>query len=138
MALKNKEMDDFIEGWSKDDNRCKEAFIELKNYLSAKDDIVLDFIARADVTYSLRAAHTAQKKRPLFVMVDVIEDEPRWLSVCFYGQMVTDPDETGDFVPDGLLGEDAICFDLERYEAEMVGYLKDRIDDAHRRAADAG
>jgi hypothetical protein len=138
MALKNEEITDFIASWSKDDNRCKEAFIELKNYLSAKDDIVLDFIARPDVTYSLRAAHTGQKKRPLFVMVDVIEDEPRWLSVCFYRQMVTDAEETGDFVPDGLLGEDAICFDLERYESQMMGYLKDRIDEAHRQAADAG
>lgn len=130
------EMNNFITNWSKDDNHCKQAFVELKDYLSNKEDTVLDFIARPGLTYSLRAAHVNQKIRPLFVMVDVIEDEPRWLSVCFYGQLVTDPEETGDFVPDGLLGEDAVCFDLESYQSRMLGYLRDRIDEAHRRAAD--
>jgi len=133
---KKKELSDFVDSWDKDDNLCKQAFIELKDYLSAKDDIVLDFIARAGVTYSLRAAHVDQKIRPLFVMVDVIEDEPRWLSVCFYALMVSDPDEMGDFVPGGLIGEDAVCFDLESYQPRVLGYLKDRIDEAHRHAVD--
>jgi hypothetical protein len=137
MRLKNKEINDFVGDWSKDDNHCKQAFIELMDYLSGKEDIVLDFIVREGLTYSLRASRADQKKRPLFVMVDVIEDDPRWLSVCFYGQMVTDPDEIGDFVPEGLLGEDAVCFDVERYESQLLGYLKDRIDEAHRRASDA-
>ncbi|MFO8090630.1 MAG: hypothetical protein R6U13_12375 [Desulfatiglandaceae bacterium] len=135
--LNDKEISEFIANWPKDDNLCKTAFIELKDYLSAKDDILLDFNARPGISYSLRAAHINQKNRPLFVMVDVIEDEPRWLSVCFYGQMVTDPEETGDFVPDGLLGEDAVCFDLESYQSRILGYLRDRIDEAHRRATTA-
>jgi hypothetical protein len=135
MSNDNK-INDFITNWSKDDNHCKQAFLELKDHLSNKDNTVLDFIARPGLTYSLRAAHVNQKSRPLFVMVDVIEDEPRWLSVCFYGQLVTDPEETGDFVPDGLFGEDAVCFDLESYQSRMLGYLRDRIDEAHRRAAD--
>jgi hypothetical protein len=38
-------------------------------------------------------------------MVDVIDDDPevRWLSVCFYGEMITDPDEAGELIPEGLL-----------------------------------
>ncbi len=63
-------------------------------------------------------------------MVDVIEDDPRWLSVCFYGDSISDPDEKGDFVPKGLLGEDAVCFDLEAYDEEDLGYLEGRIDEA--------
>ncbi len=58
-----------------------------------KQGILLDFIARPGVTYSLRAVHAEQKEKDLFVMVDVIEDVERWLSVCFFGNMITDPEE---------------------------------------------
>ena len=45
-------------------------------------------------------------------MVDIIDDDPadRWLSVCFYDELVDDPKGLGDEVPGGLLGEDAKCF----------------------------
>ena len=68
-------------------------------------------------------------------MVDVIEDTPRWLSVCFYNEMIGDPDENGDFVPDGLLGEDALCFDLEEFNEESIRYVQARMDEACRNAA---
>ena len=64
---------DFIAKWSKDENSCKQAFIEMKEYLSSKDGVVFDFNVRPGISYSLRAAHVNQKERPLFVMVDVIE-----------------------------------------------------------------
>ncbi len=136
MTLKDEELNQFIDNWDLDTNLCKRAFLEIKNHLSAKDDLVLDFISRPGISYSLRAAHATQKERPLFVMVDVIEDDPRWLSICFYGQMITDPREIGDFVPDGLLGEDALCFDLDTYQPEALEYVKVRIDEAHRNAAE--
>ena len=90
----------------------------------------MDFIPRPGVTYSLRAAHANQKEKSLFVMVDVIEDDPRWLSVCFYGDMIADPDENGDFVPDGLLGEDAVCFDISAGEDGLIQYGQARMDEA--------
>lgn len=68
-------------------------------------------------------------------MVDVIEDAPRWLSVCFYGEMITDPDEQGDFVPEGLLGEDAICFDIDQYDDALLQYVEARLDEAYRSAS---
>jgi hypothetical protein len=67
-------------------------------------------------------------------MVDVIEDNPRWLSVCFYGEMISDPEEAGDYVPEGLLGEDAVCFDIEAFDAERLAYVMARIDEAYRAA----
>jgi len=30
--------------------------------------------------------------------------------------MITDPEERGDFVPEGLLGEYAHCFDIEEFK----------------------
>ena len=135
MGDATQELKAFIDDWSDTDEENKKAFVQLKTHLEAKADVRLDFIARPGVTYSLRAAHNNQKQRTLFVMVDVIEDDPRWLSVCFYGEMIEDPEEKGDYVPEGLLGEDAVCFDVEAYDADDLGYIEKRMDEAHASAA---
>lgn len=51
----------------------------------------------------------------------------RWLPVCFYGEMVTDPDEAGDLIPGGLLCEDGYCFDLYEYDENQINYLKQSL-----------
>jgi len=119
--------------WHADTNNIKKDFLILKNNFENKSNLQLELIARPGVSYSLRAAHTAQKKRSLFVMVDIIDDDPknRWLSVCFYGEMITDPEEKGDLIPGGLLGEDGYCFDHEEGSDENIAYIQDRIDEAY-------
>ena len=128
------ELQAFVDDWADTDERNKEAFVRLKSHLDAKEGVQLEFIPRPGVTYSLRAAHQNQKQRSLFVMVDVIEDDPRWLSVCYYGDMISDPDEQGDFVPEGLLGEDAMCFDIDQYDDTLLQYVEARLDEAHQNA----
>lgn len=128
------ELEAFIAGWS-DTEENRRAFLRLRDVLTAKPGTELAFVAREGVTYSLRARHADQKDRSLFVMVDVIEDQPRWLSVCFYDDMAGDPDEAGDHVPGGLLGEDAVCFDVESYDEGILAYVEARIEEAHRAAA---
>ena len=125
----------FITEWKDTPEKNKTTFLHFKDYLSSKEGVDLDFIARPGVTYSLRGVHKDQKEKDLFVMVDVIEDVTRWLSVCFYGDMITDPEEKGDFVPGGLLGEDAICFDLEEQDDILVKYIEARLDEAWASAA---
>jgi hypothetical protein len=49
--------------------------------------------------------------------------------------MITDQEEKGDFVPGGLLGEDAVCFDLERRDEALIRYIETRMDEACRNAA---
>lgn len=122
----------FTESWSDSEARVKEAFLSLKAHLEARGDVSLDFHSRPGVSHSLRARHAAQTERDLFVMVDVIDDDPdaRWLSVCFYGDMITDPDEAGDLIPGGLKGSDGYCFDMDEFEDEKVAYLKARFDEA--------
>lgn len=126
----------FIADWTETEEKNKQAFLEFKDFLSAQDGVSIDFVPREGVTYSLRAVHRNQKDHALFVMVDVIEDAPRWLSVCFYGEMVTDPEEKGDFVPEGLLGEDALCFDVETYDEMLQNYIKERLGEALVRASE--
>jgi hypothetical protein len=124
----------FITEWNDSPEKNRDTFLHFKEYLNKKDGVSLDFIARPGVTYSLRAVHKAQTEKELFVMVDVIEDVTRWLSVCFYGDMVTDPDEKGDFVPGGLMGEDAVCFDLEEQDNALIKYIEERLDEAWKNA----
>ena len=125
----------FIEQWTETPEKNKEVFIHLRDYLGRKEGVSLEFIPRPGLTYSLRAVHANPKKKEMFALVDVIEDEPRWLSVCFYGEMITDPEEQGDFVPEGLLGEDAVCFDVEERDADLIHYIEGRLDEASRSAA---
>lgn len=129
------ELNAFIDAWKETPEQTKAVFLHFKEYLSRQDGVRLEFVPRAGVTYSLRASYGTQKTRALFVMVDVIEDTPRWLSVCFYNDMITDPDERGDFVPEGLLGEDALCFDISEQDETFVRYIEHRFSEAWQSAS---
>ena len=132
MALQ--ELDDFLADWEDTEEKNKAVFERLKTFLENKEGVTLNFNPRPGLTYSLRATHVNQKEKSLFAMVDVIEDTPRWLSVCFYGAMITDPEENGDFVPEGLLGEDAVCFDIETWEDGLIAYVESRLEEAWQSA----
>ena len=131
------ELATFLENWTTDPNNAKDAFVRFKDFLLTTPDVRFDFKARPGVSYSLRAANAKNDERPLFVLVDVVDDEPeaRWLSVCFYADMVNDPDELGDFVPSGLMGKDACCLNLEEDDPAMRDYILARLGEAAASAA---
>lgn len=133
----SKELDDFVAGWKTDKLNLRPAFLQYRDFLASLPGVTLDFKARPGISYSLRAKNAAQQQRELFVLVDVVDDEPesRWLSVCFYADMITDPDEQGDFVPEGLMGEDAACFNLDDENPEMQAYIAARLKEAAENAA---
>ncbi|MEA2083995.1 MAG: hypothetical protein U9O82_07110 [Thermodesulfobacteriota bacterium] len=129
------EMEHVIESWQ-DTNGMKSVFLRIKNFLEAQKEAELSFNARPGVSYSLRAAHPGQKNRSLYVMADVVDDDPkdRWLSVCFFEDMITDPEEKGDIIPDGLLGEDGYCFDITEPDEKLAAYVEARIEEAYHSA----
>ncbi len=131
------ELEKFIEDWQETESRTRKAFTEIMEHLKSMDSVSLAFNARPGVSYSLRPKHFNQKERTLFAMADVIDDDPqqRWLSICFYGDMISDPDEMGDLIPGGLLGSDGYCFDLDEYDEATVEYIKTRLDEAWEHAA---
>lgn len=131
------ELNAFIKSWGENPNEMFKAFVTLKEHLESIQGIELTFSARPGVTYSLRAKHPNQKDRDLFGMMDVIDDDPsdRWLSICFYEDYLTDPNEMGDMVPGGLAGDDAYCFDLDEYDEDDVKYLAERLSEAAGNAA---
>jgi len=128
----NVDLTSFLDAWTTDPNLTKYCFLQLKKHLETMDGVQFDFVARPGITYSLRAAHANQTRHGLFAMVDVIDDDPddRWLSVCFYRELVDDPDGLGDEVPGGLMGEDARCFDLYESDTLLLSYIKDRLKTA--------
>ncbi|WP_028317346.1 hypothetical protein [Desulfobulbus elongatus] len=124
----------FVDTWAESPDGNKQGFLRLHGVLAGMGDaVVLSFHPRPGVTSSLRAAVPGHG-RSLFVMVDVIEDQPRWLSVCFFADMITDPEERGAFVPGGLQGEDAVCFDLDACTEEALAYVMLRLEEACRAA----
>ena len=132
-----RELNAFLSQWTDNAHQTKKAFHHLQDHLAGKPELTFELVARPGVSYSLRAKHRRQNQRPLFAMIDIIDDDPnqRWLSVCFFGEMISDPDEIGDFVPQGLLGEDAHCFDIEAWNDDLVAYAIARLDEAYDKAA---
>jgi hypothetical protein len=134
----SKDLAGFLDSWIKDDSGVKEAFVNLRNSFSEKKGVTAQFIYRPGVSGSLRisAGEAGEDERPLLALVDIIDDDPRnrWLSVCFYGDMITDPGEEGNLVPGGILGEDGYCFDITEYNEPMMFYLDRRIDEAYSKA----
>lgn len=134
------ELTAFIAGWQKDELGTRDAFVHLGDLLLKKEHSLVSFQARPGITYSLRGHISAAQKKegPLYAMVDVIDDDPdqRWLSICFYGERISDPEERGDFVPGGLLGQDALCFDYDGQDEELLGYIARRIAEAYQATQD--
>ena len=131
-------LEEVLASWPVDQKELKQVFLELKAHAQALSDTAPSFVSRPGISHSLRFdlnPRPKDRKRPVFLLVDVISDAGQYfLSVCFYGDEITDPRELGDTIPDGLYGETGYCFDLEDKDPEMTAYLKERISQAHRAA----
>jgi hypothetical protein len=131
------EVDSFVQQWS-DDSGMRQSFIKLYSCVSEMHDVELSLVARPGVSYSLRPKHIQQKDRNLFAMIDVIDDNPdeRWLSVCFYEDMINDPDGLGEVIPGGLAGADGYCFDMYEADGSLTEYIGQRLQEAGLKAAE--
>ncbi len=130
----------FLKEWVVDPVKCREVLLRWRSQLEAVPGVEIYCRCRPGVSFSLRAKGAGQTGRELFVMVDVVDDDPasRWLSVCFYDDLVTDPDDVGDWVPAGLNGEDAHCFNYDEESPEMEAYIAERLREAAEAASQPG
>ncbi|KIX11740.1 hypothetical protein [Dethiosulfatarculus sandiegensis] len=126
--------DEFINAWPKDQENIKQALLELKSHAETLEGLKGEYVCRPGVSDSLRFNPLEPREgrdRPVMVMIDTVSFEgQRFLSVCFYGEEIKDPDELGDEIPEGLFNETGYCFDLEGDEPDMTPYLKERITEA--------
>ena len=123
-----------LENWVQDPLNVKGVFMRVAGNFAGKEGSALTFKARSGVSFSLKAfAKDAEGDERLFGLVDVIDDDPqkRWLSVCFYDELITDPEERGNLIPEGLLGEDGYCFDLFEEDGPLMSYVNRKIDEAY-------
>ena len=138
MTKTESEIEAYLNSWPAGREPLKKSLLELKGRALGLENVKLDFIARPGVSHSFRFdldPRPDARKRRIFCMMDVVEmDGEAFLSVCFYQEEITDPDELGDGIPGGLLGEDGYCFDLEPDDHELAAYLAERIDEAHKAA----
>jgi hypothetical protein len=126
----------FIDDWMDDTLGTKAIFISLLQDLLQKEGVEIEFHERPGISFSLRGVHKNQIHRPVFVMIDIIDDDPkqRWLSVCFFGDTIEDPDDQGDLIPGGLLGSDGYCFDITESDESLKVYVGQRIQEAYEHA----
>ncbi len=131
------EIEIFLEGWKGDPEPMRDWFRLFFQELSSMEGVELTFVARPGVSYSMRPMHAKQVTRDKFAIVDVIDDDPeeRWLSVCFYEDMITDPNQRGEIIPGGLSGSDGYCFDMSEPDEELGRYLLERLKQAGAMAA---
>lgn len=124
-----------LDDWQNDRQKIKMSFLKIIDTLLKRKNISLDFKSRPGVSYSLRAnfKNLHDRKRALFALVDIIDDDPenRWLSICFYVETITDPDNIGNLIPQGILGEDGYCFDLYVFDESLLSYVEERMDEAY-------
>lgn len=131
------EIESFLNSWPGDVQPMRDWFGRFYRELASLEGVTFTFVARPGVSYSMRPVHKNQKEKALFAIVDVIDDEPseRWLSVCFYEDMITDPDGRGEVIPGGLSGQDGYCFDMYENDEELAAYLLGRLQEAAAAAA---
>ena len=134
-----KELVAFLGSWPEDQSSLKNAYLELVKSVKSMSLATWSFVSRPGISYSFRAQNSnpeTDRKRPVFLLMDVIpeKDGPFWLSLCFYEDEITDPDEEGNAIPQGLFQETGYCFDLDDGEGGMLEYLKQRVDEAYASA----
>ncbi|MFI3272035.1 MAG: hypothetical protein R3Y11_08060 [Pseudomonadota bacterium] len=110
------------------ENPMRVSFDALRAHVEALENVELSANARPGVSWSLRVK-AAGSERPFYAMVDVVDDDPseRWLSVCFYDDVTDDTEERGDWIPGGLSGQDARCFNIEEPDDEFVAYVANQL-----------
>lgn len=127
-----KSIEKFVSEWKDDPLAAKPAFLQYAQFLDTLPGGI-EFVPRPGISYSVRG-RSRKPDHDILALVDVVDDLPesRWLSVCFYASLVTDPEGRGDIVPKGLNNQDAICFDLDEPDQDQQAYILERLKEAEK------
>ena len=100
----------YMNDWAEYSREVKDSFLGLFDTLSSRPDVKFDFNIRPGVSASFKSYFKKNDavNTQLFSVIDIIDQDPQniWLSVCFYADMISDPDDLGNLIPNGLLDED--------------------------------
>ena len=129
-----------LKDWPEVQNDLRRAFEELTKFALGLPRAQGSLVSRSGVSHSFRVDlenPLENRQRPVFMLVDVVLSpaDPWFLSVCFYEDEVTDPEELGNPIPQGLYDETGYCFDVDEYDRELLEYLEERGREAHKAAS---
>jgi len=135
----SKQLAALISSWPQDQAGLCQAFQALVEAVLAQPETRLSLVSREGISHSVRVGAlnpAAGRERPVYGLVDVVTPRqgPWFLSVCFYEDEISDPEERGEAVPQGLYDETGYCFDVETYDPAQVVYLKARLVEARAAA----
>ncbi|MFH1090615.1 MAG: hypothetical protein V1742_03495 [Pseudomonadota bacterium] len=133
-------LQELLDSWPEAQSQTREAFLYLVREAEARPESSLSLVSRPGVSFSFRAETdnpAPDRDRPVYFLVDVImsEAEPWFLSACFYENEITDPEELGNPIPQGLFNDTGYCFDVEDKDPHLLAYLKERLAEAHASAS---
>lgn len=134
--MSESELASVFENWPAGQQELVALMKELKGQALARPGAAWELVSRPGVSHSLR--FTLQgSSRPVVMLLDAayLAADMLTISVCFYADMVDDPEEMGEEIPGGLLGQDGYCFDADEEDPGAVDYLKARVDAAFGAAA---
>lgn len=128
-------LEEFLEQWPSAEAGLKKSLLAYRQGVLGLPGVAESFLPRPGVSYSLRwdlEPKPQGRAKPLFAMADVVPlgGDELMLSLCFYGDDISDPEELGNFIPGGLYGENGHCFDLEGDDPELVAYCLARAAEA--------
>jgi hypothetical protein len=132
------ELESFLAQWPASQAGLKRSLTILRAWAQDLPGSALSFVARPGVSHSLRFdldPKPAGRQRPVFFLVDVVASAGElFLSVCFYEDEVSDPEDLGNAIPQGLFMETGYCFDVDDYDEAQMTYLRARLLEAHAAA----
>lgn len=122
---------EFLGNWSTDRNGVKAGCEALLSCMASLRGMTLACVHRPGISLSVRLLPAGNEAK-ICALLDIIDDDPeaRWLSVCFDASLITDSQGRGDFVPQGLQGADACCFDYDEDDQDYLAYLKEKFTES--------
>lgn len=124
--------------WRGGRESLEQTFKALKARAEELCGVGLSVQPRSGIGHSFRGITEDRADRPVWVLLDVLEpdNEPWWLSICFFADSITDPDDLGEVIPGGLFGADGYCFDIEKNDEQIINYLSQRLTEAWQSASE--
>ena len=114
----------FLTAWKEHAPDLRALFVEIVRRLETVSGMMLDFHAHDHAGNSLRALLPGLH-RPLVALLEISDetDSPDSFAIRFYEDTLDDPRELGDWIPRGLLGEDARSFSIGRNQPALADYV---------------
>lgn len=119
----------FLSAWRDNGSDVRTVFVEILRRFEERSALRFEFSAHDHAGHTLRVLHP-DLSRSIVAIVEIPDDSdcPRTFAIRFYESMVRDPKEWGEWIPRGILGEDARNFIIESDRPALADYILERTE----------